>query len=226
MAASLGLEGLARHCGPGQQRAGRLRQRLQLALQGGPDRGRHAQVGQLVAAGQAVGPGQAALASRSDQLLQVERVAAALLVETLVGGAPDQLPGVVGGQRTELHALGRPVPGRLFEGGDEPGRRPHRSHGEGQQYRARRPVGDQVAEQLDRRGVGPVDVVEDEDDGAADAQSLQQGPHRPVGPVALLLQAAPVALDPVGEGREDPAQLGRRRAAGVGRQGGQLVVVE
>ena len=154
--------------------------------------------------------------ARPHQLLQVERVPATVLVQALVGGATDEPPGVVGGQRAELHPLGRPVPRRLFEGGDEPGRRPHRPHGEGQQDRSGRPVGDEVAEQLDRRGVGPVDVVEHEDDRAADAQSLEQGPHRPVGAVPLLLEAGGVALDPVGQRREDPAQLGGRWAAGVG----------
>ena len=76
-----------------------------------------------------------------------------------------------------------------------------------QDRRGRRSI-QQSAEKLDRRGVGPVDVVEHEHDRAHLGEALEQCPYSAVAPVALVLDRHPPSLPERDQGREDRGQLG------------------
>ena len=99
------------------------------------------------------------------------------------------------------------------------------AEGEHDQDAAARRAAQQVGDELQRRVVGPVQVVEREHDAGVGAQRLQQRADRAVGLEALVLEAAGGgARQPVEPGH-DRRQLGRlgadeaREAVGAQRRG-------
>ena len=197
----LGLERVARDRRALERLAGVAREQRELGGQRGRDRARH-----LYAAERDRGAG-AFLARRARELLQVERVAAAVGVQR-VGGVADQFarlglaqvaeldPGQVGG------ALQRPR---------EPLRHLARADGDREQHaRGGRPS-QQRAEQFDRAGIGPVQVVQDQHQRLRRRQRLQQLPHGSVEAIALvLLVAAWQRREYLAELRREPAKRSPR----------------
>ena len=128
------------------------------------------------------------LACRAAQRLQVEGVAAALLVEARARGPPEagrqQRIGGLRRERPELERPGRAVAAGRPEGVLE-GRRAARPRGEAEQHAASRAPVEQERDDVGRGRVGPVDVVEQEGHGAVGGPALEQRPHRAGHPVAL-----------------------------------------
>ncbi len=127
---------------------------------------------------------------RASELLEVEGVAAARLVQA-VDVEPlcraEQLAGLVAGEFPELDTVERPCPVGALDGCGEPLRDLARPDGERRQHRScGRPV-QQGAEQLDGRGVGPVEVVEDEDERLRAREELEQLPDGAVASIPLVL---------------------------------------
>jgi hypothetical protein len=73
--------------------------------------------------------------------------------------------------------------------------------------RGRRPA-HQRAEQLDRSGVGPVKVVQNEHERSRLRELLEQRAHRSVRAVALVLQCDVCRARERGQGREDVPEIG------------------
>jgi hypothetical protein len=120
------------------------------------------------------GPRDAVLARTcARQLLDEERVAAALLVDG-AAGAREQPLGVVAAERPQRNAPSEA--GRVA-------RWPARDRQ--QHARVGRAV-DERRDQLDRGRVGPVQVVQQQRQPAAGGEPLEQRPHRAVEAVALL----------------------------------------
>ena len=124
-------------------------------------------------------------AERPGELLEIERVAAALGVEDARVDAIDrvaqQLARLVGAERAELDA-GQQVRRASARSSAVDRRSGHvaRTHGQRQEHRRGRRPAEQRSEQLDRRRVGPVEVVEHEHERlrrprAARAASARRG---------------------------------------------------
>ena len=101
------------------------------------------------------------------QLLQVERVAAALAVEDGQRRRAEQRVGLGLGQRPEPDLGHEPVAAGGLERGQHAVRHASGTEGERDQHRRRRRPPQQVGDQLERGVVGPVDVVEHEQDRMA-----------------------------------------------------------
>ncbi len=131
-------------------------------------------------------------------------------------------------QRGEVQAQGRLLAQRRRHGDPELGRQLGGANAEREQHRPARGVREQVRQQLDRAGVGPLHVVEGEDERCLAGDRGQQTAHRAVGAIALLLQAGRVSIRQTLEGGQDDGELGRRaagqRGEAVGRLGEQPVV--
>ena len=141
------------------------------------------------------------------ELLEVERVAAAGLVDRAADGAGDagaeQGLGVGEGERAE----GVLDHGAVALGGGERGGE-QRAHGRGaegerEQDAAARRSSQQRRDELQRRVVGPVEVVEDDHHRLARGEPSEQGADGAVGAVALVLQAGGHAAD----GGDDRGEL-------------------
>ena len=76
------------------------------------------------------------------------------------------------------------------------------------EHRPARGMGDEMADQLDRAGVGPLHVVEHEHDGRLGGERGDQPADGPVRAVALLLQLRPASGGELLEGGEDDRELG------------------
>ena len=137
-------------------------------------------------------PGSAAAgAGARAQLLEVERVAAALAVDRRQRpAAPSSASGLGLGQRPEPDSLTSPSRAACVERGQQAVGHLPGAEGERDQHGRRRRAAQQVRDQLERGVVGPVHVVEHEHDGLAHRQPLQQRADRAVGVEALVLQAA------------------------------------
>ena len=123
---------------------------------------------------------------RPGELFQIEGVAAALGVQRVAGPLrPDQLTGLVRGQRTQFQP-GRPGP--LERPGQPLGHLP-RPHGDREKHRRGRRPAQQGPDQVDGPRVGPVQVVEQEDERRPGREHLQAPADGPLGPVALVLVA-------------------------------------
>ena len=151
------------------------------------------------------------------QLLEIERVAAALLEELCRSRPADrlaeELAGFAARERRQLKAMQRPGAVRSLDRREEPLRHLAGAHRQGEQHgRGRRPV-EECTEQLDGSRVGPVEVVEHEHDRARAREQLQQLAYRAVAPVALVLERRPPfrLRAPTATGRPAPARFGRRR---------------
>ena len=152
------------------------------------------------------------LAPRPRELLHVERVAAALPVDLVADGRGQvrshQLIRVAARhlRQAELGhaALAR---GRL-ERGAEAGRDAAGAERQRDEDARARRAAEQVGDQLHRRVVGPVDVVEHEHDGPLGGELLQQRAHRPMRAEPLVVQPAEGDVAGRGRGRQHPRQLG------------------
>jgi hypothetical protein len=144
-------------------------------------------------------------------LLEVERVAARLLVDLVRPRAPDavaeQVARVLAGEAAELD----PSEAVVAVGPRERGREAigclTRACGHHNEHGGVGRAAQQRGEQLHRRGVRPVDVVEHEHDRAAHRQPLEQLPHRAMGPVALVLYDGGAVGGQVRERRHHVRQL-------------------
>ena len=134
----------------------------------------------------------AGTAGRAGELLEVERVAATLDVEAArldaVDGVAQQLAGLVGAEGLEVdprQQLGAPRP--LERSGEALGD-VMRPHGEPQQHRRRGRPAEEGSDQLQRRGVGPVEIVEHEHERLRRPELLEQRAHGAVAAIALVLE--------------------------------------
>ena len=157
--------------------------------------------------------------ARPHELFEVERVAAALVVEQRpelgVEGGIDQRLGLLLGERRELQPAADAGAHRHVERHREArGRVPvrERSH--------HRPpeAPEHVRDHLDRRRVRPLHVVDDHDHRPSLGQAFEEGADRVVDPVALGLQAGRgQRVDGRGQRGEDGGELAerlRRRVTG------------
>src|SRR5438067_2481377 len=87
---------------------------------------------------------------------------------------------------------------------------------------------EEVGEELDRARVGPVEVVEDQDNRLGFTEDREERPHRPVGPEALLSEYRRAPGRQWLEYRQGDGQLGSSMPGQVfqalGREPGQVVV--
>src|SRR4029077_18114688 len=126
------------------------------------------------------------------ELLEVEGIAAAVLVEDRrVTCVADQLAGLLGAQRPHLDASHRAGAGRPFDGGPEPLAYLPWPYGEREQHSRDGRSVEERAEQLDRCGIRPVDVVEHEHDRLGLRERLKQHADGAVAAVALVLDRGP-----------------------------------
>ena len=144
---------------------------------------------------------------RLTELQGIERVSPALRVDELgaVGARllTDQLSAAVRIQRREVDQGQR---GGGERGGERLGRHPGPER-EGQQDGRRGRAADERGDQIDRGAIGPVKIVEKQDDRLAVGDELQQSPHGLVHSISL------VAEDVAGA---TPAVRQRRERAGEG----------
>ncbi len=144
--------------------------------------------------GDSSGPPCAAFTSeRSGELLQIERVAAALLVESGRRGR-GRLPrrGARRPRRASARRRRRPtrVPARCARSSAAvtPLRRLTGTDSQRDEHRRGRWPAQQRPEQLDGCGVGPVEVVEDQHERRGRRESLEQLAHGAVSAIALVLE--------------------------------------
>ena len=185
----LGIEGLSRDGGPLEDEACLLRDQGELLRERGGDRGRDVDACERGLVG---GRWRVGTAGRPRELLEVEGIAAAVLVEAgRVRSVTDQLARLLGAERPELDARDRAGAVRPFDRGAEPLAHLPRSRGERDEYRRGRRSMEERAEQLDRRRIGPVDVVEHQHHRLGLRERLEQHADRPVTAVALVLDRGP-----------------------------------
>jgi hypothetical protein len=177
----LELERVAGHRGAVEHRPRVVGQQRELLGEGGGDRWRHAQAGE-----RHLGPGRRARDLRgTGQLLEVEGVAAALLVQRLHFVADKRLR-FLAAERVERQALERPVAVCAVKGAVEPRGQLVGPRSEREQHPGSGGPVQQRDEQVDRCGVGPVEVVEHEHERLGGRELFEQLPDRTVGPVALV----------------------------------------
>ena len=148
----------------------------------------------------AAAAGSPTMAAMASQLLDVERIAARLLVEidrVLIGAPGQQLTHLRERQSAQFDSLQSALATRSLERSREALRNHSRAHREGNQHRCRGWASQKRGDELDRCRVGPMKVVEQEHEWQTAGELLQQGAHGSVAAVALV---------PVG----DAARCGRR----------------
>ena len=193
------LERLARDRRAPAQPARTLGQPGDLLAERGRHRGRHAdRLGLADCAARRARPAR--------ELLEVERVAAALLVDHRPRGRAEHRPRLGLAQRPEPQLGHEPVAARRLQRGQQRVRHLPGAERERDQQRRRRRPPQQVGDQLDRRVVGPVDVVEDQHERRRPCELLQQCAHRPVRMEALVLE--PAGRRHAARRREHPRELG------------------
>ena len=179
------VHGVARDRRALRQRAARLAQRRDLLL----ERAHHRAWDARLAGLRGDAPARRVLAR---ELLQEERVAAARLEDLPAHGRGDAVP------EQRLRVRERQRPQRVLDhapvalGGRQRGgeQRPHRRGPERQHEQDRAPRGpaQQRGDRLQRRVVGPLQIVQREHDGPGRRQPFQERPYRTVRAVALVLQ--------------------------------------
>ena len=132
------------------------------------------------------------MGERPRELLQIERVAAALIEESGCSGRADRLTeefsGLAARQGADLDAHECAHPLRSLEcGGDALRRLTGPDSQRDEHGRGRRPT-QKRAEQLDGSRVSPVEVVEHQHQRRGRSESLEQLAHRAVGSIALVLK--------------------------------------
>jgi hypothetical protein len=129
---------------------------------------------------------------RPRQLFEVEGVAAALQVQDVrvdaVGRIAQQLSRLLDAERAELDAGELVLARRPLERGRQAVRHVARAHREREEDRRGRRPAQQRSEQLDRRRVGPVEVVEHEHERLRRRELLEQRAHGAVAAIALVLE--------------------------------------
>ena len=146
-----------------------------------------------------------------------------------VRGEPVKVPRWVRGvERAELHLDQRSrAAGVVHRRLQTDGRLPLAER-EDQRHRALRGTAHQERDQLDRPLVGPVKVVERDDESLTRCQQLEQRPGRGVGLEALVLQPGRAVAGQPLERREQLGQLGQtgvaQRLQAAALQAGQVVV--
>ena len=187
----LGIEGVSRDGGALEDEACLLGEQRELLGERGGDRSRDVDAGErrLVGRRRLVGT-----VGRPRELLEVEGIAAAFLVEAgRVCSVADQLAGLLGAERPKLDTRDRAGAVRPFDRGAEPVGHLPRPHGERDEYlRGRRSV-EERAEQLDRRRIRPVDVIEHEHHRLGLRERLEQRADGAVAAVALVLNRGPAS---------------------------------
>ena len=171
-----------------------------------PRRRRARDAGHVDARRVSVDRGQAPLLLRALQLLQVERVAAAVATDRR-GHLRLERPEQLGRLRLVERPERDPVRRRHGERRRQAGRRLPGAEREREQHRRLRLAAQQGSEQLDRRVVAPVQVVEDEDERPLAREELEQRANRPVRAIALVGDRRRAPSPPGPDGRND-----RRRA--------------
>ncbi len=161
-------------------------------------------------------PPAASVAAPARELLQVERVASAVAVDRVRARA-DQLARLGLVERTERDEAVLRCRLPVLRGGSWPG-----SGRDREEDRAGGRAVDERAEDVERGGVGPVDVVEADDQWARRGQPLEQVAERAVGAVAVgarrpAQRPAPAARRPARPGRR---ARGATRVARPPRPGG------
>ncbi len=225
----------AQHRRAGEQRLGGGRQHADAAADDVEGRARHP------GGAGGVHVGEAVLARQQlDHLPDEERVSSGALVD-VVGhlgadravAAPAEPRADVGvGQAVQVDALGTGLAGQLGEAVDQRRRRVRRDGPDGrqQQHRHRGQGAGHELERPQRRGIGPLEVVDHEEQGPGgrphrgDHRGVQRGP---VGPRVDRVDAAPGGADAVaGRVADDPRSqelLGDLRVPPVrGRRGALL----
>ena len=180
------LRRVAGHRRAAQQVARRAGERGDLL----PQRGGHGRRDAAAVGRRGVGGRGRRAAAR--ELLQVERVAAAEPVELRPHPrgheVAEQRVRLVGGQRGERDVDHAAVAAGRLERGEHGRREPARTvRGGEQQLRARR-APQQVGDELERRVVGPLEVVEQDHHGRRGGELLEQRADGAVRAVALVLQ--------------------------------------
>jgi hypothetical protein len=149
------------------------------------------------------------------ELLEVEGVALALLVKRRSRRAvlsADQLASLVGAQRADLDGGNRLVAARPLEGSGQPLRHLARTHCHGDQHRRAGRPPQQRSEQLDRPGVGPVEVVEHQHERLGGRERLEELAHGGVSSVTVVLWPRG-RLHRTGERGQHVGELGQRLVA-------------
>jgi hypothetical protein len=148
---------------------------------------------------------------RPGELLKIEGVASALRVEDVRVNAIDrvaqELSRLLGAERAELDVgqqVGAPRP---LERARQTLRQLARTHGQRQEHRRSRRPAEKRAEQLDRRRVGPVEVIQYEYERLRRRKLLEQRAHRTVAAVALVLWRQLAPGRERGQRREDVRKL-------------------
>jgi hypothetical protein len=186
----LELEWIARDCRAFEHTASAVRQLGQLFAQRGGD-GRCDPDAAERDLGNTGGP--ACAAEQPGELLEIERVTAALLEKDGCVGdvdrfAAEELSSLSRGQRGELNASQRPRAMRALEGGREVFRAFARAVRQRDQHGGGRRPAQQRADQLDGRCVGPVQIIEPEHERLSARQPVEQLAHGAVAAIALVLE--------------------------------------
>ena len=205
----LGLEGIARHRRTLEHEARVVRQQAELLEQRRHDTLRDLRRQRGRRRGRSRHPGRAL--ERPRELLEIERIAAALLVEhrglRAVGAGAQKLPGLPRVSAPSSTRVERACSMGALERGCEPFGHLARAHGQRQEHRCGRRQMEQCAEQLDGGRVGPMEVVEHENERLGPREQLEQLTDGSVAAVALVLDRSfPFCGEP-GERREDGRQL-------------------
>ena len=177
------VERLAGHGGAPAEPAGGLAQARDLLAERGGHGGRDADRVRL-------GVRRGGRRGSPGQLLEVERVAAALAVEQRERALAEQGVGLGLRERTEADLGDHPVAARGLQRREQRVGHLAGAEGERDQDRRHRRAAQQVGDQLERGVVGPLHVVEHQHDRVTHGHPLQEGPHRAVGVEALVLQTA------------------------------------
>jgi hypothetical protein len=170
------------------------------------DRGRDGRRNPLPAV---AGGGERALTA-AGELQQVEGIAAAALIQPVgCGGRPHQLGGVLRIQRPQLEDLDFALPHRALDGGRQGGISLAGAEAADDHHRGLRRPAENVTGLLDRRRIGPMQVVEEQQHRLARRQALDHLDHGLVGAESLDRLAR--LLGSVGERPQrgkQPRQLG------------------
>ena len=153
-------------------------------------------------------PSRGSRSASPRQLLEVEGIAAALLVERVrVDRSPEQLTRLLRGERVQLdpgQQVGAPRP---FERARQALGHVARTHGQREEDGRGRRTAQERSQQLDRGRVGPVQVVEHEHERLPRRELLEQRAHGAVAAVALVLERQPASARERRQRGEDVREL-------------------
>ena len=155
-----------------------------------------------------------AVAGRRDgpcELLEVERITASLTVELTrfcsAEGLADELVGLLRGESRELTRTSFPARCARSNDGRESLAQLPWPDGHRQQHRRGGRSTEERAEELHRRRIGPVDIIEQQYDGLSPREPLEEDTHGAVAAVALVLRCDLASAGERRQRREDGGQL-------------------